>query len=250
MKTHSFSGYISIKNIMVLYKRMKLSRTKIAKLLKMGNQSRKNKGIRSGTDIRSGTSIRSKSLVDLKHKNLVLGDDDGLFVPRKRARSVHKRKAVNLRLKSLKHWRGRGGVSQWVEELKKLPDDTDEEKVDKFIAIAKALNNIPSLISKEKPKVAALIERYKRGLESNFKKNMLTGLINKKFSGNVISTHVTDALTDFPNDIDAAIKEAPEIENLSKMQDIRKSLLAAIASTNIEKQLDDPDKLKKYEELE
>ena len=91
---------------------MKLSRTKIAKLLKTGNQSRKNIHIKQSN--RSGT----KSLTH-PNKSLVLTDDEVVFQPKKRAKSAHKRKPINLRLKSLKmrkggaKWMQKGGATPW-----------------------------------------------------------------------------------------------------------------------------------------
>ena len=73
---------------------MKLSRTKIAKLLKTGNQSRKN--IRQ---LRRNKSVAAK-------QSLSLNPDDMVFPERRKARSEHKRGPVNLRLKTLKRQRG------------------------------------------------------------------------------------------------------------------------------------------------
>ena len=67
---------------------MKLSRNKIAKLLKNGNQSRKN----------NKNPLRTKSLGNL-------ADDDMVFQQkhkRRIAHSAHKRGPVNLRLKTMK----------------------------------------------------------------------------------------------------------------------------------------------------
>jgi hypothetical protein len=92
-----------IKNITDLY-RMKLSRNKIAKLLKSGNQSRKNIKKR-----------RSKTL----HNAHLLSSDEIILAPdkevKRRARSAHLHpRPLNLRFKTLKNrvkgWKGEGGV--------------------------------------------------------------------------------------------------------------------------------------------
>ena len=80
---------------------MKLSRTKIAKLLKSRTQSRKN-------IFKKG---KSKSFHVTIEKAFT---DDDMVLPRRKAFSAHKRKPVNLRLKSLKRWRQRGGMD-WDE---------------------------------------------------------------------------------------------------------------------------------------
>jgi hypothetical protein len=89
-----FSAYLLIKNIAVLYKRMKLSRTKIARLLKSKNQSRKSKSKSLGhkgfrvEELLSGVA-KPKSLHHVK----------------KRQRTAHlKTKPINLRLKTMKGW--------------------------------------------------------------------------------------------------------------------------------------------------
>jgi len=93
---------------------MKLSRAKIARLLKTGNQSRKNKKNRER---------RSKSL-HTQSNNSIFKDDDLIMMPtqsimtanlskanvkHRRARSANnKRKTLNLRFKTMKHRKQRG----------------------------------------------------------------------------------------------------------------------------------------------
>ena len=111
----------SIKNITVLYS-MKLSRNKIAKLLKIGNQSRR--------------KIKHKRSKSLAYNNVALLDDTNTRpsygAAPIRARTVHaNHKPLNLRFKTLKNRRpitndGAGGAGL-----------TNEEKINEAVPIEK-----------------------------------------------------------------------------------------------------------------
>ena len=120
---------------------MKLSRTKIAKLLKMGNQSRKNKRSTQSSSTQSNSTQsnkrsnnkRSKSLGVMDKNEIVWMDDEMPLNKKRRAYSAHKRKPYNLRLKSLKKWRQRGGF-EWSGYKELLKTKTSDEVLQKLEA--------------------------------------------------------------------------------------------------------------------
>jgi len=100
---------------------MKLSRNKIAKLLKSGNQSRKN------NQRKQAKFGKSKSLSALGNQNEFFNDDELILQNNPRhIRSIHKRGPLNLRLKTMKKrnyrrnkqalWEQEGGLDWAITE--------------------------------------------------------------------------------------------------------------------------------------
>ena len=108
---------------------MKLSRNKIAKLLKIGNQSRKN--IKKQHKGRSKTLGAPHGADNSNSKAYLLSEDEMIMVPdnnnnnnKRRARSAHlKPKPLNLRFKTLKNRIIREEKREWSGEGGKLTAD-------------------------------------------------------------------------------------------------------------------------------